>query len=80
MPTAPKKKRAGQWFPPGSFFVAIFVAGGLKSASNSPEFADIFHVSNMYEYGTHHHITILYLSFIRPDCPCSGQLFPARRV
>jgi len=36
--TAPKKTWGGQWFPQGSFFVAIFVTGGQEQASKAPHF------------------------------------------
>src|SRR5690554_8048872 len=36
--TAPKKTWGGQWFPQGSFFVAIFATGGQFRASKSPTF------------------------------------------
>ena len=36
--TAPKKTWSGQWFPQGSFFVAIIVTGGQESAPKAPRF------------------------------------------
>lgn len=36
--TAPKKTWGRQWFPQGSFFMAIFVTGGQKVLRKAPRF------------------------------------------